>query len=169
MGRLNATITRLYLDTNVFIRAFEGKDDVATALRAMLTSHPDAAEPFLITSELTSMELLVQPYRERDEQLIQTYENWSISNDYLEVAPIVRPVLKHAAMIRAQYPSIKTPDAIHISTALGARCSHLLSDDLRMSGRYSLDAFMFGRLGGAVDVEIVRPDLDLILGLWEPT
>ncbi len=45
--------------------------------------------------------------------------------------------------------SLKLPDAIHLATALGTGCSHILTDD-RGIGRASLPA--------DAQIEILRPD-----------
>ncbi len=43
--------SRLYVDANIFIYAFEGGSDVGTALVELLTIE-GKARPFLVTSEL---------------------------------------------------------------------------------------------------------------------
>lgn len=36
-----------------------------------------------------------------------------------------------AARLRAQYPALKLPDAIHAATAQAFACSHFLTNDMR--------------------------------------
>jgi predicted nucleic acid-binding protein len=159
--------SRLYLDANIFVRLFEGSDDLARALGELFLVGTEGREPPLATSELTLAEVLVVPYRESNNHLVDIYDGWTRSNSYLEVGPIDRSVLWYAALLRSQYTSLKLPDAIHVSTAIGMNCSRLLSADRRLSNRYELYHTRYGVTKGPATVEVVRPDLDVIEGLVE--
>ncbi len=161
-----AEVSRLYLDANIIIHLVEHNDDLAKAFVRLFTAQA-RGRPFLVTSELTLMEALVSPYREKNDQLIDRYDDAMISNSQLEVAPIVRPVLWYAAVLRSQYPALKTPDAIHVSTAIGMRCSHLLTADKRLANRYELLHHRYGLLKGPADVEALRPELEVVRQLIE--
>lgn len=126
-----------------------------------LVERPGRA-PFLATSELTLAETLVKPYRNSDERLIDRYDSWTISNPYLEVGPVDRQVLRHAAVLRSQYPSLKLPDAIHRSTEVGMNCTHFLSADERLSDRYELVHNRHGMVKEAEVVEVLRPSVGLV-------
>jgi len=161
---------RLYVDANVFIRLFEGNDALAVALGRLFLTERQSAFLRLATSELTLAELLVLPYRERNDRLIDLYDNWTISNAYLEVGPIDRSVLWYAAVLRAQYRSLKTPDAIHVSTAIGMGCRQFLTGDERLSDKYELVHSRYGITRGPVSIDIVRPDLKVVeklVGEWQ--
>jgi predicted nucleic acid-binding protein len=151
---------RVYLDSNVFIRLFEGNDELAAGLARLFTIElrSDVAPP-LATSELTLAELLVIPYRESNERLIEIYDRWTISNSYLEVGPIDRGVLWYAAVLRSQYRALKLPDAIHLSSAIGMKCSHFLTADAGFAQQYHLTHRRFGMTRGPVSIQIVRPEI----------
>lgn len=153
---------RLYVDTNIFIRLFEGNDALTDALAELfLIERPDS-QPFLATSELTLAEALVKPYRKSDERLIERYESWTISNPYLEVRSVDRKVLWYAAVLRSQYPNLKLPDAIHISTAFGMNCTHFLSADERLSDRYEIVHNRHWMVKAAGPIETMRPSVKLV-------
>lgn len=160
-------VTRLYLDSNIFIRLFEGNDELSDVLGLLFVGSRPRAQPFLATSEFTLAELLVVPYRNNDDQLIQLYDNWTLSNDHLEVRPIHRAVLWYAAVLRSQYPSLKMPDAIHVSSAIGFQCSHILTADQRLANRYELFHTRWGVTKGPAVVEVLRPDISTIKTLVE--
>lgn len=63
---------KIYLDTNIFILAFENDSKISTAL-ANLLSIGDHTRRFA-TSELTLSELLVKPYRDENDSAIDRYE-----------------------------------------------------------------------------------------------
>lgn len=157
-----ATPDRLYVDANIFIRLFEGNDDLSAALGELFLREPKGARPFLATSELTLAELLVVPCREGNDELIGRYDNWTTTNDYLEVGPVDRSVLWPAAVLRGNYPNLKLPDAIHLATSLRFGCTHFLTADLRLSGTYQLFHNHWGLLFGPAATEVVRPEIALI-------
>lgn len=159
-------ISRLYVDANIIIHLVEHRDDLSKALTDLFTAQ-NKGQPFLVTSELTLTESLIGPCRAGDDRLVYRYEASIWSNDQLEVVPVMRAVLWDAAVLRSQYSTLKTPDAIHVSTAIGMRCSHLLTAGRRLSNRYELTNHRYGLVRGPAMVDILRPDLDVVRQLTE--
>lgn len=162
MGRLTEPIRRVYLDANIFVRLFEGRDALADALMRLLLVDCDQDVPPLATSELTLAEVLVVPYREKNDDLIDRYDGWIVSNAFIETGPIDRSVLWYAALLRSQFPGLKLPDAIHVSTAIGMQCTHLLSADQRLRDRYALFHMRYGVIKGPATIEVIRPEIDVV-------
>jgi predicted nucleic acid-binding protein len=156
---------RLYIDTNIFIRLFEGRDDVETELGFVFLREPVCDPAFLLTSELTLAELLVEPVRRNDGQMISRYDGWTTSNQFLEVRPVDRWVLWSAAVLRAAYATLKLPDAIHLATALLTGCSHFLTADGKLRGTYELSLQHWGLRIGPASVAIVRPEVGYLQSL----
>ncbi len=118
---------RIALDTNIFIYQLE-----ANARYLALTDHifswlerPDCKA---VTSTITMTELLVQPYRDSDEQrvdefygLLSTYPNLDWIAPNLEIADL-------AARIRALH-RLRTPDALQAATAAHAHATALITND----------------------------------------
>ncbi|MBB6308411.1 type II toxin-antitoxin system VapC family toxin [Xanthobacter tagetidis] len=123
---------RIYLDTNVFITALERRGPISELLVSLLLAGWDSVEPPLVTSELTYSELIVKPYQIGRQDLVQLYDNWTTSGRNIEVIPVFRGILYNAAVLRAQDTTLKLPDSIHLATALGLKCSVLLSSDQRI-------------------------------------
>ena len=159
-----ANVSRLYIDANILIHLVEHRDGLSEALVDLFTAQT-AGRPFLATSELTLAEVLVGPYRERNNRLIDRYDAATISNDQFEVGPIMRPVLWYAAVLRSQYPTLKLPDAIHVSTAIGMRCSHFLTADRRLADRYELTHYRYGLVKGPATIEVMRPEIEVVKDL----
>ncbi|OYY25013.1 MAG: hypothetical protein B7Y65_03015 [Azorhizobium sp. 35-67-15] len=124
--------SRIYLDTNIFIEAFEGRGPTSEMLVSLLLAGWEAEVPPLVTSELTLSELLVKPLELGRLDLVQIYDNWTISNRHIEVVPVFRGVLRDAADLRARDKALKLPDAIHLATALGLGCGVFLTKDERI-------------------------------------
>ena len=133
MGTLAGFIgTRsIYLDTNIFIYALEGSD-FANRLTELFDLI-DRYELEAVTSELSIAETLVKPIRDANTALQAAFEYRLESAGGLLVVPIDRSVLVRAATLRAQTPKLKLPDAIHLATALDAKCHAILSNDDRLN------------------------------------
>jgi predicted nucleic acid-binding protein len=151
-------ISKIYLDTNVFIMAFEWRDKTSDLLSQLFASQDRAPEPKFVTSELTLAELLVLPFHQNDHSLIETYQSLISTNYWLDVAPIQIPTLRYAAVFRSQHKSLKLPDAIHLSTAIGTNCSHILTADLGIKGEYILSHPDDGRTTQTAPLTVLRPD-----------
>ena len=82
----------------------------------------------VITSELTLLETLIVPLRNRDTVLAARRENlWHQVNT--RMVAITPDVLREAARLRATIPGLKTPDAIHAATALCYGCVLFVTND----------------------------------------
>ena len=122
---------RMYLDSNIFIRAFESSpnDDIAQDIIGMLgllrLGHP----PRFVTSQITLAEVLVKPIRTGDslthDQYVRTLAR---STPWLQVRTVSQSILMSAANLRAK-SKLKLPDAIHAASAIANGCSHILTSD----------------------------------------
>lgn len=132
-GRIDTTVgVRFYIDTNIYIEAFERLGPLSDRLNELLALADERGVPRLVTSELTLAELLVTPFAKRQSGLISVYDNLTISNPFLEVVPIQRDYLVAAAKLRADTKSIKLPDAIHLATAQKKECRYFLTADAKI-------------------------------------
>jgi predicted nucleic acid-binding protein len=118
---------RLYIDANVFIFAAESHPTFAPAAQEIL-SKLGQGNMVGITSELTLAELLVVPLRQGNRQAIETYKGMLGQSSAIRMVPITRSILREAPVIRAKSGQ-KLPDAIHLATALNAKCTVIVSQD----------------------------------------
>jgi predicted nucleic acid-binding protein len=81
-----------------------------------------------VTSGLMLLETLVQPYRVENAALADRYEALLTRSRGLHLVEITRAVCRAAAQLRAAH-SVKTPDALHLATALLAKCPVFLTND----------------------------------------
>ncbi|MCC7346700.1 MAG: type II toxin-antitoxin system VapC family toxin [Variibacter sp.] len=131
----------IYLDTNVFILAFEGEPDAAEALRPLflaLQRHPEIA----VTSELTLAEVLVRPERQNDTRLKRIYLDLLIWSKVVALRPVSREILiestRYRAIAHPEKPGPEEnrrnflPDAIHVVTASSCGCRSFVARDTRL-------------------------------------
>lgn len=144
----NSRAHRCYLDTNVFILAFEKPTGSPAALADMFQSlrvNPGRS----VTSELTLAELLApsdspMPADARR----QLYAELLVGHAFVDLRPVTREVLLGTADLRQSMArKARLPDAIHLVTALQAGCSYVMPADKDMT---HLPA----------GVTLVRPDVE---------
>ncbi len=116
----------VYIDTAILIYTVEANPTYFTALQPLWQQF-QAGNIEIITSELTLMETLVMPLRNSDPILASDYEQILTSSE-IQLLPITPSILKAAAHIRAT-KNLKTPDAIHASTAIKHSCTVFLTND----------------------------------------
>ncbi len=149
---------RIYLDTNIFIAAFERRDAVSDRLAEMFSSGRKRTGRLFATSELTLSELLVVPMRDGNSALAHYYSNVLSDNEWLHACPITKPILVSAAGLRADRKGLRLPDAIHLATALATDCSHFLTED---------NSLAVAGISAAPALDMLRPDEPTLLSLLE--
>jgi predicted nucleic acid-binding protein len=118
---------RYYLDSAPIIYLVEQAQPYATAVRGKLS----AQGLTLITSELTRLECRVKPLRNSDVALLQDFDDY-FANSIAEIIPLTRDVIDRATEIRAQF-NFKTPDSIHLATAVVSNSGVFLTNDHRLN------------------------------------
>lgn len=148
----------VYLDTNIFVYLKEGSGARTDALIDLILAGRRSDSAWLATSELTLAELIVKPYVQRRDDLIDQYDNWIVESPWLSVGPVTRDVVWYAGVMRSQYRSVKLPDAIHLATAAGFQCKYFLTADTGLDGKYELTHTRYGLTRGPLTIEVVRPE-----------
>lgn len=125
MGKVGQSAV-VYLDANILIYLAEGAVEYQDAVEAQLRTL-GAVSPRFITSELSLAEVLVHPLRTNNKALIAVYEELFAS--FVRSETVSREVLYLAAQLRADTPSQRMPDAIHVATATLAGAEVFLTGD----------------------------------------
>ena len=126
---------RIAVDTSVFIYQIESEAKYADLASAVF-ERLDAGGVHSATSTVTMLELLVQPYRRRDLDLVNRFFALLSTYPRLEwIAPSLE-IADCAARLRAEH-TLRTPDAIQAATALVWQADVFVSNDAafrRVSG-----------------------------------
>jgi predicted nucleic acid-binding protein len=120
------------VDSMLFVYHFEGNEEFGPAAGRLL----EAAEQGrcrLVASVLARMEVMVVPKRHGREDLCRLYRDFFESFPNLSVEPIGQKVAEIAADLRAVL-QIRTPDALHLATAIHAGAEAFVSGDRRLRG-----------------------------------
>jgi uncharacterized protein len=128
---------RVYFDANVFIYLIEGYPTLETSLRDIRDSifH---GESNICTSELTLCEVLVPAFRANNTALLALYREFIEESGAFELIQTTRETYVRASLLRAQL-GLKTPDAIHLATAIECGCKAFLSNDKQLKGTKEIE------------------------------
>lgn len=116
----------VYLDSCIVIYLVEEHTVFLEQIRTAISAAGDAQ--FCI-SALVELECLVVPLRLADTDLQAEYERFFSK---LVLLPILDEAYRTAARLRATY-GLKTPDALHTAIAQYHGCTHLWTNDDRLS------------------------------------
>jgi predicted nucleic acid-binding protein len=120
------------LDTVVFIYLIE-KNKRFLPLLQLLFRRIDNGSLAAVTSAITLLETLVVPYRSGDIDLAKRYEAILTNGRGLTLVPLVLPVIRMAAQLRAAATSMRVPDALQLAAASITNCTAFLTNDRRIA------------------------------------
>jgi predicted nucleic acid-binding protein len=84
-----------------------------------------------VTSTITLLEVLVQPYRKKHTTLASQYKEILLNSQNLTVLPLLNETSDEAAKLRGKY-NIRTPDAVQVATAIYGGASGFLTNDTKL-------------------------------------
>lgn len=119
----------IYLDACCFIYLVEGQPEWRTVVEQRLRSLEPISK--LITSQLARLECRTKPMRDGDRALLERYDAL-FAADRVEVLDVSEHVIDRATDLRARH-GFKTPDAIHLATALESSATEFWTGDAGLS------------------------------------
>ena len=117
----------VYLDANGFIYSIE-RIDPYRALLDILWQTVSTGQITVVISELSLLEVLVRPLKVGDATTAILFRTVLRHTPDVQMVPITQAVLEEAANLRATL-GLRTPDAIHLATALLNGCVLLVTND----------------------------------------
>ncbi|MEN8253465.1 MAG: type II toxin-antitoxin system VapC family toxin [Patescibacteria group bacterium] len=122
---------KIFLDSNIFIYFFEGNKKYKAKLEKLF--HNALEKKIKLTcSVIVWSEILHLPFKKSREDLLAKYSNLDNKPFAIDFIPVNRKIAIDAARIRAFY-SVKTPDAIHLATALSENIDEFWTNDKRLN------------------------------------
>ncbi len=118
------------VDTAIFIYFIEEEPRFLPHILPLF-EEADKGKRELVTSALTLLEVLVVPYRAGNTRLAERYERLLTGSRGIRLTELSRDQLRAAAQLRAT-TGARTPDALHLASALTAGCKTFLTNDRRL-------------------------------------
>jgi predicted nucleic acid-binding protein len=137
---------RLYLDANPIIYSVEGTPSFREAVLRWIDRVEATADGVILTSVLSWLECRVKAQREKDEEALKRFDGFFVREN-LTLIDISTDVVERATDLRVKY-GFRTPDAIHLATAL------LSGADVFLTGDRDLDR--------CTEIKVVRLTPDTI-------
>jgi predicted nucleic acid-binding protein len=128
---------RAYLDTCIVIYLIEDAGRFSEQTRRFLACNGNA---LLCVSPLVRLEAIVKPLRDSNTKLLADYEDFLSAQSWLASDD---RIFDRACRLRAGY-GLKTPDALHLATALHYACDELWTNDDRLA-----------RVAGGIAVDVL--------------
>jgi predicted nucleic acid-binding protein len=116
----------IYADANVLIRLLEGTPAVRAPLEARLLPLRGTGR-FLATSRLSRLECRCKPLRAGDTVLLALYEAL-FHGPEIQLVEITADIVEKATELRSNL-NLKTPDAIHLASAILSKAAAFLTGD----------------------------------------
>lgn len=121
---------RVYFDTNPFIYFVEAHDIFYEAVKPIFQMVQDESI-LAFTSEFTLTETLIKPYRDKDQGTIEAFEGLLIDSGYFSLLGATKETFLKAAQVGGE-TMMRTPDALHMTTALENNCDFFITNDKRI-------------------------------------
>jgi predicted nucleic acid-binding protein len=135
---------RIGLDTSVFIYAVEARPKYLSLVERVL-SWVESPRGSAVTSTVTMLESLVQPYRRDDLARVDGFYALLSTFPHLEWVPPTLDIADLAAQLRARH-NLRTPDAIQAATALARAATGFVCNDPAFSRVTGLEVALLDRL-----------------------
>lgn len=120
---------RVFLDASPIIYSVE-RIDFYDEIMQPLWQAAHAKQIELFGSDLLRLEVLTKPIQLADQKLIHDFQSVLAARE-LRLLPITPSILERAATLRA-VNRLKTPDAIHIATAIEHDATLFVTNDKRL-------------------------------------
>ncbi len=124
-------MSRLYLDACSIIYLLEASSPFHRIVTEELLQHRVDPTAVLVTSRLSRLECRSKPLREKNTNLLATYEAF-FAADRMLIAELTSDVIERATVLRARY-GLKTPDALHLATAIIEKADSFLTGDTSLA------------------------------------
>ena len=99
-----------------------------------------------VTSVVTLLAVLVHPFQQGDSGLAQQYREILLHSQGLTCVELTCAIAEEAARLRSNY-NLRTPDAIHMATAINAGAASFVTNDARLPSLPGLRLVMLDELG----------------------
>lgn len=119
------------LDTNIFICALNNKDLRQEESLKILEQIKEKGLEVSI-SVLVLEEFFIRVYKQKQEQKIINLLDFITMGGVVSVLDVNQQLALQAARLRAEYPSLRTPDAIHLASAIESGARVFITTDKRL-------------------------------------
>lgn len=122
-----ADVKRLYIDAAPLVYYVEENSHYVDRMDVIVVAVEDPSVK-AFSSVVTLTEVLTHPLRLGQHHFEQEYRGILLYSDGFQLLPVTIETADIAAHLRARY-NLRTPDALHVATAMQANCDVFLTND----------------------------------------
>lgn len=135
MGSLKSVLSelqwcRVYFDTNPLIYFVEQNTTLFSVVSPIFDMI-GTGDIQAFTSEFTLTEILIKPMRDKELNMIELYTDFLFDDDIFTLTKTTRNIFLSAAKIGG-LSWLRTPDAIHMASALENECQFFITNDRKI-------------------------------------
>jgi predicted nucleic acid-binding protein len=123
-------IQTLSIDTSPFIYLVE-KHPIYEERVVAIFGQVGVGRVQVVTSMLTLTEVLMMPLIKKQSHYVREYREMLLNTQSILSVEVDKTIAERAAELRAKY-GLKTPDALHVATALETGCQAFLTNDMEL-------------------------------------
>ncbi|MBK8025077.1 MAG: type II toxin-antitoxin system VapC family toxin [Chloroflexi bacterium] len=123
-----AGVSRLGVETSPFIYFVEENPNYLDRVRYVF-QQAASGRFMIVTSTISLTEVLVLPMQTGNSQYENAYRAMLMNSENVSTVAVSPAIAEQAAFLRAKY-RLRTPDALHIATAIVSECEAILTNDL---------------------------------------
>jgi len=142
--RENLRGKRVYVDTNIFIYLLEGNESLGVEI-AVMREAILSDECIFISSDLIYTEILPPLVRSENSEAMGKALRFLGENAAFELRSVTKEICIQAGILRGR-TGMKTPDAIHVASAIAAGCDAFLTNDTRVRLPDRMERILFSNL-----------------------
>ncbi len=137
-------VHHLYIDTSPFIYYTENRPEFLAQVKAVF-AYQEINNIDTITSVITLSECVTKPLKVNDSLLVSAYERFFLKTRNISMTPVTLQISRRSADLRANY-GLRTPDALHIATALETGCEAFLTNGVSLKRVKELSILILGEM-----------------------
>lgn len=123
----NSQTVSVLLDTSILIYYLEGVEPYYLLAEEIFSDIADESiRGFLSVISIT--EFVTKPFADGKVSEVERFRQF-LSSLSIQVLAITYEIAERAGKLRSQYPSVRTPDALIVATALESGCSIFVTND----------------------------------------
>jgi predicted nucleic acid-binding protein len=139
-----ANVALLAVETSPFIYFVEKHPQYLNQTRAIFSLVSRGAIT-VNTSVITLTEVLTLPLAKNLQHYVTDYQAMLLNTNGITTIPVNVAIARHAAELRARY-GLRTPDALHLATAIETRCDAFLTNDHALTRVSEITVLVLGNL-----------------------
>jgi predicted nucleic acid-binding protein len=132
---------RVYFDTNIFIYLLEGNETLHTQIDELKASILEG-DCSIFASDIVFTEILPPLVRSGNTEATNKLLEFLQEENAFHLVPLTRDVCIQAGVLRGQ-TGMKTPDAIHVASAMAENCNTFLTNDTGIQLPKTIERVLF--------------------------